>query len=498
MVDDPVQGHGPPWRRLTGRGALGRGRTAAGWSLGLLGPPLLTALLLRGREVLGLPTDLMMFFTLVVATALVGGLIPSLVCALLASSLLNYFFTEPTGGLTIADPENALALVVFALVAVAVASVVDLAERRRADALEAREEATALAELSRAVLAGRDTPEGVVQELAGRFRADRALVLERAEPTRPWHVVAVFPDDDHGRPADDEPPTLDPPTSRVVGHLAFALPGHRLGPGEDRVLTAFAEQAAVVLDRARFRAQAERARDLEHLDAARTAILAAASHDLRTPLAAVRAAVDGLGRHGPHLDAADRASLVDAIENGTARLERLIDNLLDLSRLQMGAVRPRLQAVSLEEIVPLAVDGLEPEAIILDLPEDLPLIVTDAGLLERVIANLAANAVLHAASSDEPARVTASLRDGQVDVVVVDHGPGVPADKVDHVFAAFTQLGTTPTAPATGGLGLGLAVVRGLADALGAPVHARATDGGGLTVTVTVPVARTPDRETPS
>nr|WP_199423113.1 DUF4118 domain-containing protein [Actinotalea solisilvae] len=368
---DPARRAVPGVRR---RGALSRRRTVAGWLLATLGPAALTAALLRERDVLGLPTDLMMFFTLVVVTALVGGLAPSLVCAVLAASLLNYFFTEPTGGLTIDDPENALALMVFALVAGAVASVVGLAERRRADAREARAEATALADLSRAVLAGRDSPEGVAEELARRFGSARALVLTRSAEPGGWATAASYPP---GAPAGSDVAGARDVPQRAAGDVLLALPGHRLTAAEERVLTAFAEQAAVVLDRARLRREAERARELEHLDAARTAILAAVSHDLRTPLAAVRAAVDGLGAHGPVLDADDRAVLVEAIDTGTARLERLIDDLLDLSRLRMGAVRPHVEAVSLEEVIPRALEGVDPRRVVLDLPDDLPLVLTD-------------------------------------------------------------------------------------------------------------------------
>lgn len=467
------------------RGALSRRRSVGGWLLATAGPALLTAALLRERDVLGLPTDLMMFFTLVVATALVGGLAPSLLCALLASSLLNYFFTEPTGGLTIADPENALALVVFGLVAVAVASVVGLAERRRADAREARAEAAALADLSRAVLAGGDTPEGVAEELARRFGAASALVLVRGGGADgAWESAASYPP--HATVPDGVAGARDVPQQQA-GDVLLALPGHHLTTGEERVLRAFADQAAVVLDRARLRREAERARELEHLDATRTAILAAVSHDLRTPLAAVRAAVDGLGAHGPVLDPEDRAALVEAIDSGTARLERLIDDLLDLSRLRMGAVRARVEPVSLEEVVPRALEGLDPRRVVLDLADDLPLVLTDAGLLERVVANLASNAVLHAPSAS-PARVTATERAGRMVIAVVDTGPGLREDEVERAFDAFERLGTTD-GPPRAGLGLGLAVVRGLADALDADVAVRPTPGGGLTVEVSVPVA---------
>lgn len=354
---------------------------------------MLTLALLQQREILGLPTDLMLFFTLVVGTAIVGGLLPSLVCAVLASSLLNYFFTEPTGGLTIDEPEQALAVVLFALVAVAVASVVDLAERRSVQAREAQAEAAALAELSRTVMA--------------------------------------------------------------------------------------------------------EARELEHGNAVRTALLTAASHDLRTPLAAIRASVDVLGAAGRPghavLLAEDRAVLDETIDTATARLERLVDDLLDLSMLHTGAVRPELRPVSLEEVVPLALEGTGAGRVDLDVAESLPLILTDPGLLERVVANLVSNAVRFAPPGS-PVTVAAHATADEVVLRVVDTGPGVPPASRERMFDAFERLGEpSGRADPRTGLGLGLAVARGLSDAVGAHLEARDTEGGGLTMVLTVPRAR-PER----
>jgi two-component system sensor histidine kinase KdpD len=208
------------------------------------------------------------------------------------------------------------------------------------------------------------------------------------------------------------------------------------------------------------------------------------SHDLRTPLATIRASVDGLTSTDLHLDEADRAALVGTLAESTARLERLIDNLLDLSRLQTGSVRPVLRATSLDEIVPFAVEGYPTGAVLLDVPDDLPLVHTDPGLLERVLANLVSNAVRHAPPGS-PVVVSAAVVGRGIVVRVVDEGPGIPDELKEHMFAAFQRLGDT-----TGtGLGLGLAVADGLATTVGAELGADDTPGGGLTMLVTVPLA---------
>jgi two-component system, OmpR family, sensor histidine kinase KdpD len=481
-------------RRLR-RAPLGTGRATAGWVLAVAGPPVLTVVLLQQRAILGLPTDLMFFFALVVVTAIVGGLYPALVCAVVGSSLLNYFFTDPTGGLTIDEPEQALAVVVFTVVAVAVASLVDVAERRSVQAVEARSEATALANLSRAVLGGADTPQGLVDELARRFDATTAVLVERTALVGPWTPVAWHPAHEAA------PDVVAADLVTVADRVALALPGRPLQPVDLRVLEAFAAQSALVLDRARLRERADRARELEQGNAVRTALLNAASHDLRTPLAAIRTSVDGLtaGLRADDVVLApeDEAALVDAIDSSTSRLERLIDNLLDLSMLHTGAVLPELRAVGVDEVLPLAADlG---DHVRVEVAESLPLVLTDPGLLERVLANLVANAVRFA-PDDTPVDVVARETPTEVEIRVVDHGPGVaPADR-ERMFDAFQRLGDVPASGSsrpTGGLGLGLAVARGLADAVGARLEALGTPGGGLTMVVTVPRARTADGARP-
>ncbi|WP_225755452.1 DUF4118 domain-containing protein [Actinotalea sp. Marseille-Q4924] len=431
-------------------------RVVGGWLLAVVGPPMLTWLLLQNRDDLGLASDLMMFFTLVVATALVGGLVPSLVCALASASLLNYYFTRPTGTWWISDPENVLALVVFALVATAVASVVDLAERRSRQAREAQAEAAVLSELSRAVLAGEASRDRLRDVLLRHFR-------------------------EQGRAAVALPEAAD------IGGVV-PLDGPSLSPADLRIVAAFDAQARLILERQELREVSQRARELEQVDALRTALLTAASHDLRTPLAAIRAAVDVLHAHDVTLSVEDREAMTLAVAEATARLEHIVDDLLDLSRLQMGAVEPQLRPTELVEVVLPAVDGLPADRIAVDLPDDLPLVMTDAGLLERVVANIAANAVRHSPPG-RPARVEVRAGDDVVVVRVVDHGTGVAPEERERMFQPFQRVGAEAARGPhrAGGMGLGLAVARGLADAVGARLRVEETPGGGLTMSIDVP-----------
>lgn len=465
-------------RRRPRRSPLSRSRVLTGWVTALLGPVLLTALLSALRDVVGLPTELMLFLALTVLVALVGGLWPAIVSAVVGFLLLNWFFTLPTGKLTVAEPENALALGVFVLVAAGVASVVDLAARRTTEAFRARAEASALAAVSRSVLSGEDTAAALVARLRETFTLEAVSLLARTATG--WDVLAT----------DGVDPALAPEAAHAVlvvdEHRVLALTGRVLPASDRRVLEAFASQVGIVLEQERLRAQAEQARVLGEADATRTALLAAVSHDLRTPLATIRASVDGLTSADLDLDDADRAALVGTLEESTARLERLIDNLLDLSRLQTGSVRPVLRATSLDEIVPFAIEGYPPGAVVLDVPDDLPLVHTDPGLLERVVANLVSNAVRHARPGS-PVVVGSVVVGDDVVVRVVDDGPGVPDDVKAHMFAAFQRLGDTSGS----GLGLGLAVADGLATAVGAELGVEDTPGGGLTMLVTVPLAET-------
>ncbi|MFD4572848.1 ATP-binding protein [Streptomyces sp. NPDC058417] len=473
--DEVAKGRGLP----VARGArLGRARIVWGWAVGLAGPVLMALLLSTVH--LGLANDVLLFLTVAVAAALLGGLLPALASAALGSLLLNYFYTPPVHHWTIADPKNLVAIVIFVGVAVSVASVVDLAARRTHQAARLRAESEILSYLAGNVLRGETSLEALLDRVREIFGMESAALLERQGDRGPWACagrVGVGPP--VGRPEDAD---VDVP---VGDHLALALTG-RVLPAEDRrVLAAFAAQAAVVLDRRRLQAEAEQARALAEGNRIRTALLAAVSHDLRTPLAGIKASVSSLRSDDVEWSPEDEAELLEAIEDGADRLDHLVGNLLDMSRLQTGTVTPIIREIDVDEVVPMALGGVPEDSVELDIPETLPMVAVDAGLLERSVANLVENAVKYSPQG-VPVLVAASALADRVEVRVVDRGPGVPDAAKEKIFAPFQRYGD---APRGAGVGLGLAVARGFAEAMSGTLTAEDTPGGGLTMVLTVPAA---------
>ncbi|MFF3605009.1 ATP-binding protein [Streptomyces sp. NPDC002463] len=469
--DEAAKGRGLPVAR---RAKLGRSRTIWGWGVGLAGPVLLTLLLSGALPRMGLANDVLLFLTLTVAAALLGGLRPALASAAVGSLLLNYYFTPPIHELTIADPKNVVALVIFVGVAISVASVVDLAARRTHQAARLRAEAETLSFLAGSVLRGETGLDALLERLRETFAMESVALLERHDDTEPWSCVAFVGTRPVGRPEDAD---VDMP---VGDHLALALTG-RVLPGEDRrVLGAFAAQAAVVLDRQRLVDEAEEARRQAEGNKIRTSLLAAVSHDLRTPLAGIKASVSSLRSDDVDWSEEDRAELLANVEEGADRLDHLVGNLLDVSRLETGTVTAVLRQTDLDEVVPMALVGVPDDSVELDIPETLPMVVVDRGLLERAVANIVENAVKYSPAGT-PVLVAASALADRVELRVVDRGPGVPDEAKDRIFGAFQRYGD---APRGAGVGLGLAVARGFVEAMGGTVTAEDTPGGGLTMTI--------------
>ncbi|MEV6613131.1 sensor histidine kinase KdpD [Streptomyces sp. NPDC051051] len=462
------------------RGArLGQSRVLAGWLAGVLGPVLLTRLLTGVLPDVGLANDMLLFLSLTVAAALVGGLLPALASAVVGSTLLNWYFTTPVHTLTIADPKNIVAIVIFVGVAVAVASVVDVAARRTDQAARLRAESEILFFLAGHVLRGETSLDALLERVRETFGMESVALLERESDVAPWTCAGsvgprpcAVPDE-----ADVDVPAGD--------HMALALSG-RVLPAEDRrVLAAFAAQAAVVVDRRRLQQEADQAKELAEGNRIRTALLAAVSHDLRTPLAGIKASVTSLRADDVEWSEEDQAELLEAIEDGADRLDHLVGNLLDMSRLQTGTVTPIIRETDLDEVIPMALGGVPEDSVDLDVPETLPMVDVDRGLLERSVANVVENAVKYSPPG-ERVLVSASAIADRVEVRVVDRGPGVPDEAKPRIFEPFQRYGD---APRGNGVGLGLAVARGFAEAIGGSLHAEDTPGGGLTMVLAVRTA---------
>jgi two-component system, OmpR family, sensor histidine kinase KdpD len=444
-------------------------RQVAGAVLAVAGLPSLTALLNALQPHLNLSDDLLIYLVAVVAVTVVGGFWPAVVAAVGACLLLNWFFTAPVHTFTIAEPRNLLALVLFVTVAVAVSSVVHLAARRESDAARSAKETESLLGLAQTVLGGADTPGDVLDHLTASH-GGHAELLERVGGR--WIKVASSGELDPG---------LSALRFEVRPDLALEVSG-QAASATTSLLAGYTAQAVAALDRARLRTQAAQAEALAEGDRMRTALLRAVSHDLRTPLASIKASVSSLRQTDVHWSAEDEAELLANIEQNADRLDALVGNLLDMGRLQAGSLEPFLRATAVDEVAPVALRGLDDaDLLLIVVPDDLPLVRADPGLLERVLANLFSNALRHSPRDLRP--MLRAKEDGdRVVLDVVDHGTGVPAELKERIFEPFARLDQRSP-----GVGLGLAVAKGFAEAMGGTIVAVDTPGGGLTVRVTLP-----------
>jgi two-component system sensor histidine kinase KdpD len=471
-------------------GGLTMRRQLAGYLLAALLAPLLTLGLTGLRGHLNLISDVLIYLVAVVVVAVVGGFVPAVLLAVVGSLLLNYYFIPPIHQWTIAEANNALALVVFVVVALLVSSVVDTAARRTRQAARAGAESTMLATTAGSVLRGQRAVEAVLDRVREAFGMESVTLLEReggkdGAPKRgltaTWTAAAHS-----GAPALTTPD--DANVAVPVGDtLSLALLGRTLPAADRRVLGAFAAYAAVALEQQRLTVAAEAARPIAEADRMRTALLTAVSHDLRTPLASAKAAVTSLRSPDVQWTAEDREELLATADESLDKLTRLVNNLLDMSRLQTGALSVFPRPAWLDEIVARALDHLGPASkdVIVDIPDSVPEVQVDPAILERVIVNLTGNALRYSPPGKPPLLAASALGD-RVELRVVDRGPGIPASDRDRIFVPFQRLGDTDN---TTGVGLGLALSRGLTEATGGDLEPDETPGGGLTMIISLPAA---------
>ena len=452
------------------RGAprLSRRRRALGLGLALALPVALTCGLSTWHQA-NEALSTMLFLAVTVVVALVGGIIPALASAFEGGALLNWFFTPPIGTFTIADPKSVISLVVSVLLGVAVAGVVDQAVVRARAAAHARSEADTLFLLTEQTLAADLTVESALDVVRETFRQLGAALQRRSSVMSPWENVGTSGECD-GTPAS---------VVRIDEHVQIACWGEPLRASDERVLTAFGHQFQARLERDSLRAQARQVAELEARDGLQTALLAAVSHDLRTPLAAIKAASSSLLDPEVELPAQYRLELVQMVDDNAERLERLIANLLDMTRLRTGHLSVVLEPMSPTELA--AIMRRDHPSLEVRLDPGAQLIRTDQGLVERILGNLVDNAARH---QPEGSAVVLDVQSEPDEVVfrIIDRGPGVPAARREQIFKPFQQLGDKGT-----GVGLGLAVAQGFAHAIGANIVARDTPGGGLTMELRLP-----------
>lgn len=460
--------------------ATPRQRHIASWLAALVVPSAICLLIVGVLDpVLGVSGESALFFIGVLVVALLGGVAPAALSALLSGLLLNYFLVTPRHTFTISEPDSAVTVVVLLLVAVAVAALVDGAASRAREARKASQEAELLTLFAGSVLRG----------------ADLTTLLERLRETYSQRAVSLLREHDGttdivasvGTKPCAEVDSAD--TAIEVGDDEFWLlmAGRKLAARDRRVLSAVAKQAAGLVKQRELTEEAGQAAAIAQADELRRALLSAVSHDLRTPLAAAKAAASSLRSEDIDFSAEDTAELLATIEESVDALTALVGNLLDSSRLSAGVVRPELRRVYLEETTQRALLGISKGAtgftregldrVKVEVGDAVAM--ADAGLLERVLANLIDNALRYA--PDGPIRVSAGQVADRVLIAVIDEGPGMPRGAEEQLFAPFQRLGDHNT---TIGVGLGLSVARGFVEAMGGTISATDTPGGGLTVEI--------------
>jgi two-component system sensor histidine kinase KdpD len=423
----------------------------------------------------------------VVLVAVTGGVWPAVLAAMAGFLLSNYYFAPPIHTFTITDPRSVLALITFLVTAGVVSVLVDVASRRSAAAVQARADAHMLARVAGRLVSpeGNPLPE-LLADLLVAFRLEAVVVL-RSEGTGPgsrgggegsWSpVVAAGP----RPPRSPEEATVALP---LTDHEVLALRGPGLSAEDRDILAGFAAQLAVALESQRLQADAAEADSLARANDLRSALLAAVSHDLRTPLASIKTASSSLLSEQLSFGPDETGILLHTIDDEVDRLSTLVENLLDMSRIETGTMDVSEGSVAIAEVVAAAIDGLGPRGtgVGVLIPESLPRVHTDPVLLERVVANLVDNAVLHARGAG--VRVEAGCVAGGIDIRVVDRGPGIRPDQRETVFRPFQRLGDSQNGT---GVGLGLAVARGFAEAVGGQLDVEDTPGGGCTMVVRLP-----------
>lgn len=495
-ADAPPPEQGGPSRGMptgAGRGAI---RRTAGFIVAAVLPAVLQFILdLLPHDQLS--TDMLVQLAGVVAVSLLGGLWPAVLAGLVAGLTVNFFSVHPVGSLLIIDPENVLALVVFLVVAVAVSLVTDRSARLSREARVARAEAAVLGELSRRAVAEGNTIPGFLEQVRDYFQVEGAALWTKSDDggRAAWRVS------DHAGASPDE---ISAATTHedLDARRALTLSGRELSQDERRLLAAFGAHLLAMLQREELSASQQENLRLAEGNTMRTSILRAVSHDLRTPLAGIKLASSSLRDGSIEFSHAEQQELLATIEAGADRLDRLVSNLLDMSRITADAVSPLIQPVYWADVVAEAVRGTAPERVRMLLPDNMPPVDADPGMLERVIANLVENALKYAPDSDVLIAGAVGGAGNAVirgvpasELTIVDHGAGIPAEQVLTMFRPFQRADDTATGT---GIGLGLAVARGFVEAMGGVLLAEPTPGGGLTMVVRLPLSTRAAPEPPN
>jgi len=493
----------------------------------LLALGLTTAALVPVRESVGLLNIAMVYLVVVICITVFAGRRAGILASLLGFLLFNFFQVPPYYTFQVTDLHNILALFVFLGVSLLISWLVASGREQASDAQRRAEDVSRLYELSQAII-GAQRMEDVLPAIAGKVRdvfeaqacwillpdERRQLVVQAHSPdeARPltrdeiasaeWAFLQDKPLEQggaspsfRGRPSEGRvafAPLRG--AGRVIGVLAIAskINGRPLTQAERTVLATFAGQAAVALERLSLLREAQRAETLARTDELKSALMSAVSHDLRTPLASIMASVTSLMDPDVEWDEETRRDFLQGIHDEAHRLNRLVGNLLDMSRIEGGALHPERDWYSIGEVVESVVERLEPRLVgrpvTVRLQEELPLARFDFTQIDQVLTNLVENAINHTPPGT-PITIEARGAAGGLEVSVEDAGPGIPPEHLPHLFDKFYRVGKRTQ---RSGTGLGLAISKGLVEAHGGVIRVANRPGGGLKVDFTLPVEQPP------
>jgi two-component system, OmpR family, sensor histidine kinase KdpD len=512
----------PSWRRTGFVVAL---------ALGSLAVTTLAVSLLEG-DLVGIEDASPVYLVAVVAVGAIAGTVPAVITAFAAFLAYDVLFTAPRFSLVVADPREWLDLVLFLFVALVIGRLVSIQHARADEAARRAEEANTLFALSRSLATATSTAEAAadiaervriaaglerVWIVAGPSSAERVLAdtgegtpprtpsitsnLVRTPGDEPAKWVRTHTVDRPGPAAKDDPQYRvrievdDVQLGALVGsrHRAEGDPTRV----QTRVLALAADQVAVSLRRDQLRQAATDLEVARQTDALKTALIDSVSHDLRTPLASIRATAGGLADPDVEWQPEGGRAAAQVIDAEAARLDRLVTGLLDLSRIASGAIHPDLEAHELWAVVEPVIDRMRPalghRPVTVSIDDTLPPVLADAVLLDIVVTNLLDNVGAHT-PDDVPVAISAASGDHMVSLIVEDEGHGVPAAVIPQLFERFRRATPRPEGSRRG-LGIGLSVVRGLVEAMGGQVSAAPSRSGGLAITVALRQAPAePDR----
>jgi two-component system, OmpR family, sensor histidine kinase KdpD len=474
-------------------------RQIIAYGVALIGTFALAAALLPFRDEITPLAKGFGFLVVVVVSAAIGGIGPGIFASLLGFVVFNFFFLPPYNTFIIGRAEYVVVLFVNLGLSVVISVLLGRASERAEAAEERATELRTLQELSRDLVVRQPGPEAyreIVDRVVRTFAYERGSLFVQDPARGLVESICVGAPAGTIQPAWDPRSTERPPErlplsigSRNVGLLVLVGERDAPTPAESRILRAFGDQLALVLERDRLLRTATEAEVYRQTESLRQTLFAAVSHDLRSPLSAIKATVTDLLDESVDRPAADRREALEAIDTEAERLNALIANLLDMSRIEAGVLQARPESVDLSEVVATAIRNVRrvwPNVSIDERVAEGTTVRADPVFLDRVLSNLFDNAARSVHANGSPVEVTARSADGTVVLRVIDRGAGVPLEAREALFHPFYELDRQNPRL---GRGLGLAIARGFVTAMGGEIWLEETPGGGATFAIQLPVA---------